>query len=244
MDKIQVKNPIVEMDGDEMTRVLWAWIKEKLILPYLDIDLKYYDLGLKKRDETEDRITHDAANAIAKYGVGVKCATITPDESRMSEYDLHKQWRSPNGTIRGILDGTVFRKPIMVKNITPFVSSWTKPIVIGRHAYGDVYKAIDFKVPGAGKVEVTYTPEDGGEPVTYQVHEFKDSGVVMGMHNTDKSIRSFARACIAMALSEKINLWFGAKDTISKVYHTRWKEIFAEEVEKRESRFRSSWYRL
>ena len=240
MDKIQVKNPIVEMDGDEMTRVLWAWIKEKLILPYLDIDLKYYDLGLKMRDETEDRITHDAAHAIAQYGVGVKCATITPDESRMSEYHLHQQWRSPNGTIRGILDGTVFRKPIMVKNISPFVRSWTKPIVIGRHAYGEVYKAVDFKVPGASKVEITYTPEDGSDPVTYQLHDFKGPGVVMGMHNTDKSIRSFARSCITMALSEKINLWFGAKDTISKKYHTRWKEIFAEEVELRKADFEAA----
>lgn len=231
--KIPVKTPIAELDGDEMTRVLWAMIKDKLIFPWLDIRLEYYDLGLSNRDATDDAVTVEAALAIRRLGVGVKCATITPDAERVVEYGLKKAWPSPNGTIRGILDGTVFRKPIIVKNVAPAVRSWIKPIFIGRHAYGDIYKAADFVVPGAGTVELVYTPEDAGSgAIKMTVHRFKDGGgVVMGMHNTDASIRSFARACIRYALSEKIDLWFGAKDTISKHYHARFKDLFAEEVQ-------------
>jgi isocitrate dehydrogenase len=236
MSKIRVKTPLVEMDGDEMTRIMWAKIKESLILPYLDIDLRYFDLSVTHRDATDDKITVEAAEAIKEFGVGVKCATITPDQGRIEEYHLKKAWPSPNGTIRSILDGTVFRKPIMVKNITPAVSSWKKPIVIGRHAYGDIYKAVDFVVPGPGRAELVYTPADGGEPVKLLVKEFKGGGgVIMGMHNTDASIRSFARACITFAVSEKMDLWFGAKDTISKRYHARFKELFAEEIEARKA---------
>jgi isocitrate dehydrogenase len=220
------------MDGDEMTRIMWAKIKESLILPYLDIDLRYYDLGVTNRDSTDDKVTVEAAEAIQEFGVGVKCATITPDQGRIEEYKLKKAWPSPNGTIRSILDGTVFRKPITVKNITPAVSSWKKPIVIGRHAYGDIYKAVDFVVPEPGRAELVYTPAEG-EPVRLLIKDFKGGGVVMGMHNTDASIRSFAKACINFAVSEKMDLWFGAKDTISKRYHARFKEIFAEEIEAR-----------
>jgi isocitrate dehydrogenase len=229
MDKIRVKTPVVEMDGDEMTRIIWAMIKEKLILPFLDIDLKYYDLGLKHRDETDDRVTVDAANANKEYGVAVKCATITPDADRISEYSLKKAWPSPNGTIRSILDGTVFRKPIMVKNISPAVRSWKKPIIIGRHAYGDFYKGVEAVIDRPGKVELVYTPENGAE-TRLLVHEFKGPGVVMAVHNLEKSIRSFARSCINNALSEKMDLWFSMKDTISKKYHAYFKDIFAEEV--------------
>jgi isocitrate dehydrogenase len=232
MTRIHVKTPLVEMDGDEMTRIMWAKIKESLILPYLDIDLRYYDLGVTNRDATDDKVTVEAAEAIQEFGVGVKCATITPDQGRIEEYKLKKAWPSPNGTIRSILDGTVFRKPITVKNITPAVSSWKKPIVIGRHAYGDIYKAVDFVVPGPGRAELVYTPAEG-EPVRLLIKDFKGGGVVMGMHNTDASIRSFAKACINFAVSEKMDLWFGAKDTISKRYHARFKEIFAEEIEAR-----------
>jgi isocitrate dehydrogenase len=232
MTRIRVKTPLVEMDGDEMTRIMWAKIKESLILPYLDIDLRYYDLGVTNRDATDDRITVEAAEAIKELGVGVKCATITPDQGRIEEYKLKKAWPSPNGTIRSILDGTVFRKPITVKNITPAVSNWKKPIVIGRHAYGDIYKAVDFVVPGPGRAELVYTPAEG-EPVRLLIKDFKGGGVVMGMHNTDASIRSFARACINFAVSEKMDLWFGAKDTISKHYHARFKELFAEEIDAR-----------
>jgi isocitrate dehydrogenase len=232
MSKIKVKTPLVEMDGDEMTRIIWKLIKDQLILPFLDIDLKYYDLGVEQRDKTDDKITTEAALAIKEHGVGVKCATITPDAERVKEYKLKKAWPSPNGTIRSLLDGTVFRKPIMVKNIVPAVRSWVKPIVIGRHAYGDVYKAVDFVVPGPGLAELVFTPKDGA-PLRYPIHEFKGPGIVMGMHNTDKSIRSFAQSCITYAVSEKINLWFGSKDTISKKYHSRFKEIFGAEVEKR-----------
>jgi isocitrate dehydrogenase len=232
MTRIHVKTPLVEMDGDEMTRIMWAKIKESLILPYLDIDLRYYDLGVTNRDSTDDKVTVEAAEAIQEFGVGVKCATITPDQGRIEEYKLKKAWPSPNGTIRSILDGTVFRKPITVKNITPAVSSWKKPIVIGRHAYGDIYKAVDFVVPGPGRAELVYTPAEG-EPVRLLIKDFKGGGVVMGMHNTDASIRSFAKACINFAVSEKMDLWFGAKDTISKRYHARFKEIFAEEIEAR-----------
>jgi len=234
MSKIRVKKPLVEMDGDEMTRIIWAKIKETLILPYLDIDLRYFDLGVVHRDATDDKVTVEAAEAIKEFGVGVKCATITPDQDRVQEYKLKKAWASPNGTIRSILDGTVFRKPIMVKNITPAVSSWKLPIVIGRHAYGDIYKAVDFVVPGAGKTELVYTPAEG-EPVRVPIHNFQGGGVVMGMYNTDASIRSFAKACITFALSEKIDLWFGAKDTISKRYHARFKDLFAAEIEARQA---------
>jgi len=234
MTRIRVKTPLVEMDGDEMTRIMWAKIKESLILPYLNIDLRYFDLGVTNRDATDDKVTVEAAEAIQEFGVGVKCATITPDQGRIEEYKLKKAWPSPNGTIRSILDGTVFRKPITVKNITPAVSSWRKPIVIGRHAYGDIYKAVDFVVPGPGRAELVYTPAEG-EPVRVLIKDFKGSGVVMGMHNTDASIRSFAKACINFAVSEKMDLWFGAKDTISKRYHARFKELFAEEIEARKN---------
>ncbi|MDD2772562.1 MAG: NADP-dependent isocitrate dehydrogenase [Elusimicrobiales bacterium] len=236
MAKIKVKTPLVEMDGDEMTRIIWAMIKDKLILPYLDIDLKYYDLGVTKRDQTDDKITTDAGNAIKQYGVGVKCATITPDKERITEYKLKKAWPSPNGQIRSILDGTVFRKPILVKNIAPAVRNWKKPIMIGRHAYGDIYKASELVVDKPGKVEMVYTPQDGAEQRVI-VHEFKGAGVVMGMHNTDKSIRSFAKACINYALSEKVELWFSAKDTISKKYDAHFRALFAEEVAARQSEF-------
>ena len=232
MSRIHVKTPLVEMDGDEMTRIMWAKIKESLILPYLEIDLRYFDLGVTNRDATDDKVTVEAAEAIQEFGVGVKCATITPDQGRIEEYKLKKAWPSQNGTIRSILDGTVFRKPITVKNITPAVSSWKKPIVIGRHAYGDIYKAVDFVVPGPGRAELVYTPAEG-EQVRLLIKDFKGGGVVMGMHNTDASIRSFAKACINFAVSEKMDLWFGAKDTISKRYHARFKDLFAEEIEAR-----------
>jgi len=229
MAKIQVKTPIVELDGDEMTRIIWAMIKAKLIRPFLDVDLKYYDLGVQKRDETDDRITTEAGQAIKHYGVGVKCATITPDAERVSEYHLKKEWPSPNGQIRSILDGTVFRKPIIVRNITPAVRSWKKPIIIGRHAYGDIYRGVEMKVDRPGKVELVYTPADGPESRVL-VHDFKGPGVVMGIHNLEKSIRSFARSCINYALSERIDLWFSMKDTISKKYHAFFKAVFAEEA--------------
>jgi isocitrate dehydrogenase len=237
--RILVKTPVVEMDGDEMTRIIWAMIKEKLILPFLDIDLKYYDLGLDKRDATDDRITTEAAMATKEYGVGVKCATITPDADRVIEYKLKRAWPSPNGTIRSILDGTVFRKPIMVRNISPAVRSWKRPIIIGRHAYGDFYKGVESVIDRPGKVELVYTPEKG-EPVTLLVHDFKGPGVVMSIHNLEKSIRSFARSCINYALCEKTDLWFSMKDTISKKYHAYFKDIFAEEVAARESEFRTA----
>ena len=227
---ITVKNPIVEMDGDEMTRIIWKMIKDVLILPHLTIDLKYYDLGVKHRDETEDRVTSDAANAVKQYGVGVKCATITPNAARVKEYNLKQQWKSPNGTIRSVLDGTVFRKPIIVKNIPPAVRSWKKPISIGRHAYGDIYRSVEYKVPGPGTAELVFTPANGGERASFTVHEFKGPGVIMGIHNTEKSVKSFARACINYAVGEKIDLWFGAKDTISKIYHAFFKEVFDQEV--------------
>lgn len=230
MAKIKVKTPLVEMDGDEMTRIIWGMIKDKLILPHLDIDLKYYDLSVTKRDQTDDKITVDCANAIKQYGVGVKCATITPDADRVTEYKLKKAWPSPNGTIRGILDGTVFRKPIMVKNIIPAVRSWKKPIVIGRHAYGDLYKSMELIADRPGKAELVFTPDDGGAVLNATIKEFKGPGVIMGMHNTDKSIHSFAQACIKYAISEKIHMWFACKDTISKKYHARFKDIFNEEV--------------
>ena len=232
MALIEVKNPIVEMDGDEQTRIIWSMIKEKLIRPFLDIDLKYFDLGLAVRDETDDRITVDAARAIKEYGVGVKCATITPDAERVSEYRLKRAWPSPNGTIRSILDGTVFRKPIMVKNISPAVRSWKKPIIIGRHAYGDFYKGVEMKIDGPGRVELVYTPALGEEQ-RLLVHEFKAPGVIMAMHNLEGSIRSFAQSCINYALSEQVDLWFSMKDTISKKYHAFFKDVFSDEVAQR-----------
>jgi isocitrate dehydrogenase len=234
---ITVKNPIVEMDGDEMTRIIWKMIKEKLLLPHLAIDLKYYDLGVRHRDETDDRVTIDAANAVREYGVGVKCATITPNAARVKEYNLKQAWKSPNGTIRSILDGTVFRKPIIAKNIPPAVRSWKKPISIGRHAYGDIYKSVEYKVPNAGTAELVFIPASGGDKVTLPLHEFKGPGVIMGMHNTEKSITSFARACINYALGEKSDLWFGAKDTISKTYHGFFKEVFDREAEVKKAEF-------
>lgn len=237
MAKIRVKTPLVELDGDEMTRIIWTWIKEKLILPHLDVELKYFDLGIQARDATEDRVTVEAAYAIREYGVGVKCATITPDAERVAEYGLKKAWPSPNGQIRSILDGTVFRKPILVSNIRPAVRSWKKPIVVGRHAYGDLYRGVELAVDRPGRVEMVYRPEGGGEERRLVVHEFQGPGIVMGIHNLDGSIRSFARSCIALALSEKIDLWFSTKDTISKVYQGRFKEIFAAEIAARREEF-------
>jgi len=233
--KIKVRTPLVEMDGDEMTRIMWAMIKERLIHPFLDIDLKYFDLGIQKRDETQDRITVDAAHAIQEYGVGVKCATITPNAARVKEYNLKKQWKSPNGTIRSILDGTVFRKPILLKNIPPGVRSWAKPIHIGRHAYGDIYRNVEYVVPGPGTAELVYTPAGGAEPVRLPVHEFKGPGVLMGMHNTDASIRSFAQSCINYGITEKVDIWFATKDTISKKYQGHFRDVFAEEIERHQS---------
>ena len=230
-EKIKVKTPIVELDGDEMTRIMWQMVKDKLLLPYLDIELEYYDLGLKKRDETDDQITIDASHAIMKHKVGVKCATITPNADRVAEYNLKKQWPSPNGTIRGILDGTVFRAPILVRNIKPSVRNWQKPIHIGRHAYGDVYKNQEIKVPGPGVGELVFTPEDGGEPIRRVIQEFKEPGVLQGVHNLDASIRSFARACFTYAMDQKIDLWFSTKDTISKIYDAEFRKIFEEEYE-------------
>ncbi len=236
MEKIHVKSPLVEIDGDEMTRIIWSMIKDRLIFPFLDIDLKYFDLGLPSRDATDDRVTTDAAKAIREYGVGVKCATITPDAERVVEYKLKKAWPSPNGTIRSILDGTVFRKPIMASNISPAVRSWKKPIVIGRHAYGDLYRGIEMKIDSPGRVELVYT-SPGRDEVRLPVHEFQGPGVVMAVHNVEKSIRSFARSCINYALGEKLDLWFSMKDTISKKYHAFFREVFAEEVAARKDDF-------
>lgn len=227
MSKIKMNTPLVEIDGDEMTRIIWKMIKDILLEPYVDLKTEYYDLALKERDRTDDRITIDAANAIKKYGVGVKCATITPNAQRVEEYNLKKMWKSPNGTIRSILDGTVFRAPIITNTIKPFVKTWKKPIVIARHAYGDIYKDVEIKAEKAGKAELVFTSEDG-EVIRKTIHEFDDSGVILGMHNTDKSIRSFARACFNYALDQKIDMWFSTKDTISKTYDHRFKDIFAE----------------
>ena len=228
MAKIKVDNPVVELDGDEMTRIIWTMIKDKLILPYLDIDLKYYDLSIEKRDETDDRITVEAAEAIKHYGVGVKCATITPDEARVEEFGLKKMWRSPNGTIRNILGGVVFREPIVIKNVPRLVPGWTKPIVIGRHAFGDQYRATDMKVPGPGKLTMTYTPADGGEPVTHEVFDFPSAGVAMGMYNLDESIRDFARASLRYGLDRAWPVYLSTKNTIMKAYDGRFKDIFQE----------------
>jgi len=231
IDKIKVKTPIVEMDGDEMTRIMWQMVKDKLLLPYLSMEIDYYDLGLKKRDETDDHVTIDAANATMKYKVAVKCATITPNAARVKEYNLKKQWPSPNGTIRGILDGTVFRAPILVKNIKPSVRNWTKPIHIGRHAYGDVYKNTEMKVTVPGIAELVFTPSDGSEPIRKVIQEFKDPGILQGIHNLDNSIKSFAISCFTYALDQKIDLWFSTKDTISKTYDAEFKAIFEDEYE-------------
>lgn len=228
MTKIQVKNPIVELDGDEMTRIIWQFIKDRLILPYLDVDLKYYDLGMKHRDDTDDQVTIDAAEAIQQYGVGVKCATITPDEARVEEFDLKTMWRSPNGTIRNILGGTVFRQPIICKNIPRYVPGWKKPIVIGRHAFGDQYRATDFKVPGKGKLTMTFVPENGGETLEWEIFDFPDSGVAMGMYNLDESIRGFARSCFNYGLSLGWPVYMSTKNTILKAYDGRFKDLFQE----------------
>ena len=231
MSKIKVKTPVVEIDGDEMTRIIWQKIKDKLIFPYLDIDLKYYDLGIEKRDETNDQITVDSANAIKEYGVGVKCATITPDEARVEEFGLKKMWKSPNGTIRNILGGTVFRQPIICQNVPRLVPGWTRPIVIGRHAFGDQYRATDFVVPGAGKLTMTFTPADGGEPVTREVFDFPDGGVAMSMYNLDESIRGFARACMNYGLDLGWPVYLSTKNTIMKAYDGRFKDLFEEVFE-------------
>lgn len=228
MSKIKVKNPIVELDGDEMTRIIWEKIKQKFILPYLDVDLKYFDLSIESRDETDDQITVDAANAIKEHRVGVKCATITPDEARVEEFDLKKMWRSPNGTIRNILGGTVFRQPIIMENVPRLVPGWTQPIVIGRHAFGDQYKATDFLVPGAGKLTMTFQPEDGGEPITREIFEFPEAGVAMGMYNLDESIRGFARACMNYGLDLGWPVYLSTKNTILKAYDGRFKDLFEE----------------
>ncbi len=225
MAKIQMKTPLVEMDGDEMTRILWKMIKDELILPYIDLKSEYYDLGLEYRNETNDQVTVDSANATLKYGVAVKCATITPNAARITEYNLKEMWKSPNGTIRAILDGTVFRTPIIVKGIEPCVKNWEKPITLARHAYGDVYKNVEIKVPGAGKAELVFTGEDGTE-IRELIHDFKGSGIIQGIHNTDKSITSFAHACFKYALDTKQDLWFATKDTISKKYDHNFKDIF------------------
>jgi isocitrate dehydrogenase len=226
--KIKVTNPVVELDGDEMTRVIWQVIREKLILPFLDIDLKYYDLSVQNRDATEDQVTVDSAEAIKKYGVGIKCATITPDEARVKEFSLKKMWKSPNGTIRNIIGGTVFREPIICKNIPRLVPGWNKSIIIGRHAFGDQYKATDFKVPGAGKLTLTFTPANGGEKIEHEVFNFNGSGVAMGMYNLDESIRSFARSCLNYGLAKKLPTYLSTKNTILKAYDGRFKDIFQE----------------
>ncbi|MDX2112925.1 MAG: NADP-dependent isocitrate dehydrogenase [Alphaproteobacteria bacterium] len=226
MQKIKVKNPIVEMDGDEMTRIIWSFIKQKLILPYLDIDLKYYDLSIEKRDETNDQITLDAAGAVKQHRVGVKCATITPDEARVKEFNLKKMWKSPNGTIRNVLDGTVFREPIICSNVPRLVPGWTKPIIIGRHAFGDQYRATDMIIPGAGKLTMTFTPEGGGAPITHEVFDFKAPGVALGMYNLDASIKGFAEACFNYGLSRGYPVFLSTKNTILKTYDGRFKDIF------------------
>ena len=227
MAKIKVENPVVELDGDEMTRIIWDFIKQSLILPYLDVDLKYYDLSIEKRDETDDQITIDSANAIKEYGVGVKCATITPDEARVEEFGLKKMWRSPNGTIRNILGGVVFREPIICSNIPRLVPGWTKPIIIGRHAHGDQYRATDFVAPGAGKLTMTFTPADGSEPMEMLVADFPGGGIGMGMYNFDESIRDFARASLRYGLARNYPVYLSTKNTILKAYDGRFKDLFA-----------------
>jgi len=230
--KIQMKTPLVELDGDEMTRIIWSMVKEKLLLPQINLKTKYYDLGLKKRDATNDQITIEAAEAIKKYDVGVKCSTITPNAARVKEYNLKQQWKSPNGTIRAALDGTVFRKPIIVKNIKPAVRNWKKPIILGRHAYGDIYKNIEHRVEGPGKAEFVFTSENGKE-VRHTIQEFREPGIIQCIHNLDASIASFAEACFSYALDQKIDLWFATKDTVSKTYDNNFKEIFDRKYEEK-----------
>ena len=228
MDKIKVSNPVADLDGDEMTRIIWQMVKDQLLLPHLDIDLDYYDLSITNRDATDDQVTVDAAHAIARHGVGVKCATITPDEARVAEFGLKKMWKSPNGTIRNILGGVIFREPIVMSNVPRLIQGWTKPIVIGRHAYGDQYAATDFLVPGPGKVTITYTPDDGGEPMEFQVARFAGAGVAMGMYNLDDSIRDFARAALRYGLRRGYPVYLSTKNTILKAYDGRFKDLFAE----------------
>ena len=232
MNKIKVEGTVVELDGDEMTRIIWQFIKDSLILPYLDINLEYYDLGIEYRDKTDDQVTIDSAHAIQKHGVGVKCATITPDEARVEEFKLRKMWKSPNGTIRNILGGVIFREPIIIKNVPRLIPHWTKPIVIGRHAFGDQYRATDFKVPGPGKLTVTFTPTDGSKPMEFNVFDFPSSGVAMAMYNLDDSIRDFARASFNYGLIRKYPVFLSTKNTILKAYDGRFKDIFAEVFEK------------
>ena len=232
MNKIKVEGTVVELDGDEMTRIIWQFIKDSLILPYLDINLEYYDLGIEHRDKTDDQVTIDSAHAIQKHGVGVKCATITPDEARVEEFKLKKMWKSPNGTIRNILGGVIFREPIIIKNVPRLIPHWTKPIVIGRHAFGDQYRATDFKVPGPGKLTVTFTPTDGSKPMEFNVFDFPSSGVAMAMYNLDDSIRDFARASFNYGLIRKYPVFLSTKNTILKAYDGRFKDIFAEVFEK------------
>ncbi len=232
MAKIKVKNPVVELDGDEMTRVIWEFIKSKLILPYLDLDIKYYDLGMKSRDDTDDQITIDSANAIKEHNVGIKCATITPDEARVEEFKLKKMWRSPNGTIRNILGGTVFREPIICKNIPKLVPTWTDPLIIGRHAFGDQYRATDFKVPGKGKMEVKWTAEDGSDEIKYEVFNFPGPGIALSMYNLDKSIEDFARSCFNYGIIKKWPVYLSTKNTILKIYDGRFKDIFQDIFDK------------
>ena len=239
IQKIKVANPVVELDGDEMTRIIWKFIKDKLITPYLELDIKYYDLRMEYRDETNDQVTIDAANAIKQYGVGIKCATITPDEARVEEFKLKQMWKSPNGTIRNILDGTVFREPIVMKNVPRLVPNWTAPICIGRHAFGDQYRATDFLTKGKGKLTITFSPEDGGEAQSFEVYNFKSDGVALAMYNTDESIYGFARACFNQALSKNWPLYLSTKNTILKKYDGRFKDIF-EEVYQKE--FKTQFY--
>ncbi len=230
--KIKVANPVVELDGDEMTRIIWKFIKDKLILPYLDIDIKYFDLGVEYRDKTGDQVTIDSANAIKQYGVGIKCATITPDEARVKEFNLTQMWKSPNGTIRNILDGTVFREPIVMKNVPRLVTNWTAPIIVGRHAFGDQYRATDTVIKGKGKLTMTFTPEDGSTPQTFEVYHFKGDGVALSMYNTEESIKGFAHSCFNMALSKKWPLYLSTKNTILKKYDGRFKDIFEDIYQK------------
>jgi isocitrate dehydrogenase len=232
MSKIKVKGPVVELDGDEMTRIIWQWIREKLILPYLDVDLRYYDLGIEERDRTEDRVTVEAANAIREHGVGVKCATITPDEARVEEFGLKRMWKSPNGTIRNILGGVVFREPIVISNVPRLVPGWTDPIVVGRHAFGDQYRATDFRVPGAGKLTMKWVSEDGKDEIEHEVFQFPSSGVAMGMYNLDDSIRDFARSCLNYGLIREWPVYLSTKNTILKAYDGRFKDLFQEVYDK------------
>jgi len=231
MSKIKVKGTVVDLDGDEMTRIIWSFIKEQLILPYLDINIDYYDLGMENRDATDDQVTIDSANAIKKHGVGIKCATITPDEARVEEFGLKKMWKSPNGTIRNILGGVIFREPIIISNIPRLVPSWTKPIIVGRHAYGDQYKATDVKIPGAGSLTMTFTPADGGEPMELNIFDFPSSGVAMGMYNLDESIREFARASLRYGLNRNYPVYLSTKNTILKAYDGQFKDIFQDVFE-------------